>query len=183
MKKLILIFLVLFAAATALPAHAEPGPLTLLINGNKENDAFYVSLTPDGREYVITSTLPLETGGDLCAHPEAVPTELACMAPAIAGFEVNAADGADFVTFSSDIPVPVTVRGGPGADHLVGGSVADKVVGGPDDDVLIGRRGDDWMLGGPGRDRLLGGPGNDQLRGGPKQDKLVGGPGENVVLP
>jgi Ca2+-binding RTX toxin-like protein len=182
MKKSILIALTLLAALTALPAHAESGPLTLLIAGNNENNAFSIVLSPDGREYRIASTLELETGGDICSHPEEIPVELACKATAIAGFEVNAGGGSDTVIFSGDIPIPVTVRGGPGRDRLTGGGVSDKIVGGPDDDLLVGRRGDDWIFGGPGQDRLEGDQGNDQLRGGSGQDRLIGGPGQNFLL-
>jgi Ca2+-binding RTX toxin-like protein len=182
MKKLILIALVLLAAAPATFARADSGPVNLLISGGKERNAFHISLSADGRSYVILSTIALEVGGDLCSHPEEIPTELSCKATAIAGFEVNAGGGADSVIFTSDIPIPVTIRGGPGRDNLSGGGVADKIVGGPDDDILIGRRGDDWILGGPGHDRLIGGPGNDQLRGGPDKDKLAGGPGENELV-
>jgi Ca2+-binding RTX toxin-like protein len=183
MKKYILIASMLFVGVFAMPARAEPAPLTLLIAGNGQNNAFHVSLSPDGREYLIVSTVELETGGDICSHPEEIPNELACEATAIAGFEVNGLGGADTVIFSSDIPAPVTIRGGGGRDRLMGGTAADKLLGGPDDDLLIGRRGDDWIVGGPGNDRLLGGQGNDQLRGGPGEDKLVGGPGQNTLLP
>ncbi len=183
MKKAILILLATLAIVPAGLADAESGPVNLLISGGKENNAFHVALSPDGRSYLILSTIPLEVGGDLCSHPEEIPTELSCKATAIAGFEVNAGGGADFVIFTSDIPVPVTIRGGPGRDKLSGGGAADKIIGGPDDDTLIGRRGDDWILGGPGQDNLIGGPGNDQLRGGPDKDKLVGGPGQNELIP
>jgi len=183
MKKLILIALLLLAAVPAAPARAETGPLILLIAGNNVNNAFHVSLSPDGRSYSILSTLALEVGGSICSHPEQVPTELECTATAIAGFEVNTGGGSDSVVFSSDIPVPVTVRGGGGNDRLSGGSAADKLIGGPGDDRLMGRRGDDWIEGGPGHDRLMGGQGNDQLRGGPDEDKLIGGPGNNTLLP
>jgi Ca2+-binding RTX toxin-like protein len=182
MKKAILIVLTLFAALPALPAEAEPGPLTLLLTGSNANDSFRVSLSPDGRQYQIFSAAPLEAGGDICSHPEERPNELSCEAPAISGFEVNAGGGSDFVDFSSDIPVPVTVRGGAGSDHVLGGASSDKLLGGPDHDVLIGRRGDDWLAGGPGDDGLVGGQGNDQLRGGPGEDKLVGGPGNNTLI-
>src|SRR3954464_6936909 len=173
MKKSLLIALTLLAALPVLPAHAETGPLTLLIAGNKENNAFSIILSPDGREYRISSTLELETGGDICSHPEEIPTELACKATAIAGFEVNAGSGNDTVIFSSDIPIPVTIRGGQGKDRLIGGGASDKIIGGPDDDILVGRRGDDWILGGPGQDRLEGDRGNDQLDGGPGPDQLI----------
>lgn len=183
MKKAILILLATLAALPASFAEAEPGPVNLLISGDRNNNTFYVSLSPDGRDYEILSTVPLEVGGDLCTHPEEVPTELSCKATAIAGFEVNAGDGSDLVIFSSDIPIPVTIRGGLGRDRLIGGDAADKVIGGPDDDLLMGRRGDDWILGGPGRDRLVGGPGRDMLRGGPDKDELVGGPGQDELVP
>ncbi len=184
MKKAILILL---TALMALPggalARADLAPVTLLISGGSENSGLHVALSPDGRDYVILSTEALEVGGSLCSHPEEIPTELFCKAPSIAGFEVNAGGGSDSVFFTSDIPVPVTIRGGPGNDRLSGGGASDKIIGGPDHDLLAGRRGDDWMLGGPGLDKLLGGPGNDQLRGGPDKDTLVGGPGKNELVP
>lgn len=183
MKKAILILLAMLAALPAGFADAEAGPVNLLISGGMENNAFHIALSTDGRSYVILSTIALEVGGDICTHPEEIPTELSCKATAIAGFEVNAGAGVDTVFFTSDIPVPVTVRGGAGRDNLLGGGAADKILGGPDDDTLIGRRGDDWILGGPGEDTLVGGPGNDQLRGGPDKDRLAGGPGQNELVP
>jgi Ca2+-binding RTX toxin-like protein len=183
MKKAILIAVVVLAVLPIGFARAEAGPVTLLISGDAEDSTLQISLSPDGREYLILSTVPLEVGGNLCSHPEEVPTELFCKASAIAGFEVNAGGGSDTIAFTSDIPVPVTVRGGSEGDRLSGGGASDKIIGGPGDDVLTGRRGDDWMLGGPGVDSLAGGPGNDQLRGGPDKDKLLGGPGHNDLLP
>ncbi len=182
MKKSILIALTLLAAATALPARAEPAPLTLLLAGSGGDDTIRISLSPDGREYEVVSAAPLEVGGEVCSHPEGAPNELHCKAPAISGFEVNALGGSDSVDFSSQVPVPVTIRGGSGDDRLSGGAAADKILGGPDRDMLSGFRGDDWIFGGNGDDRLLGGQGNDQLRGGPGEDHLVGGPGQNQEL-
>lgn len=182
MKKSILIAAMLLLSAFAVPADAETGPVTLLLTGSSESDSYRVSLSPDGREYLILSVAPLEAGGDLCSHPGERPNELVCSAPAISGFEVNAGAGADRVTFSSDIPVPVTVRGGPGGDRISGGAASDKLLGGPGHDVLFGRGGDDWLFGGPGDDGLLGGKGNDQLRGGPGNDTLIGGPGNNTLI-
>ena len=185
MKKTLLIVLAALAAlqVPAAFAWAEAGPVTLLISGGPGNSGLDITLTPDGREYLIVSTDPLEVGGDICEHPSGdVPNELLCKAKAIASFEINAAGGSDSITFSSDIPVPVTARGGPGNDRLTGGNASDKLIGGPDDDFLEGRR-DDWLLGGPGRDRLIGGPGNDQLRGGPDTDRIAGGPGRNELFP
>jgi Ca2+-binding RTX toxin-like protein len=178
MKKHFLIAVACFAALAAPVAHAE-GPLTLLLAGGSEDNVIRISLTPDGRAFAIVSSTPLEAGGDICWHPEERANELLCKAPAIAGFEVNVGGGEDSVVLGSDIPIPATLRGGPGRDRLTGGGVSDKIVGGAGADYLSGRRGDDWILGGPGPDRLLGGPGNDQLRGGPDTDDLVGGPGHD----
>lgn len=183
MKKSILIASLLFVGVFATPAPAETGPVTLLINGNRDDNVFHISLSADGRLYEIrTATLALEVGGDTCSHPREAATEIVCKAPAIAGFEVNGLAGSDIVEFSSGIPVPATVRGGTGDDRLIGGGASDKLVGGPGDDVLAGRSGGDWLEGGPGADRLLGGPGDDQLRGGPGRDRLIGGPGQNTLV-
>jgi Ca2+-binding RTX toxin-like protein len=183
MKKGILIILMLLAAQPATLARAESEPLTLLLTGGRENNAIHISLSMDGRDYVINSIAPLEAGGDLCSHPSGDEMELVCEAPAIAGFEVNAGGGNDLVILTPDIPIPATLRGGPGGDRLFGGGAADKIIGGAGDDILGGRRGDDWIYGGPGEDHLYGGVGDDQLRGGPGTDVVVGGSGHNDVLP
>ena len=181
MKKLLLIAFACLAATLAPVARAEV-PLTLLLTGGNEDNAIRISLSPDGRDYVIVSAATLEAGGDICWHPEERLNELHCKAPAIAGFEVNAGGGDDSVVLASDIPIPATLRGGPGRDRLLGGDAADKIVGGPGPDYLTGRHGDDWIFGGSGPDKLFGGPGNDQLRGGPDTDLLVGGPGNNELV-
>lgn len=182
MKKALLTVLIAIAALTAPAAHAEGGPVTLVLAGGAEDNLIRISLSSDGRSYVIQSRVALETGGDLCTHPEGRSNELMCEAPAIAGFEVNVGGGNDKVVLASDIPVPATLRGGPGNDTLTGGGVSDKIVGGGGGDRLSGRRGDDWILGGPGDDRLFGGPGDDQLKGGSGADTLIGGPGRNHLV-
>jgi RTX calcium-binding nonapeptide repeat (4 copies) len=179
MKKLLLILLICCAAAAGPDARAEGGPLTMLLAGGPEDNVIRISLTADGRAYVITSADPLEAGGDICWHPEERRNELLCKAPAIAGFEVNVDGGDDSVALGSDISIPATLRGGPGRDRLIGGGVADKIIGGPGADYLSGRRGDDLILGGSGPDKLVGGPGNDQLRGGPDTDLVLGGSGHD----
>src|SRR6059058_5557025 len=109
MKKSILIALTLLATLLAPPAHAESGPLTLLLSGTRADDVFRITLSPDGREYRISSEAMLEAGGDVCRHPEERMTELACEAPAISGFEVNGLGGDDAVVLGSDIPIPATL--------------------------------------------------------------------------
>jgi hypothetical protein len=181
MKKAILIAITLVAALAAPLAHAEGPSLNLLITGGPEQNVLDVKLTPDGREYVIDSSSPLEVGGAVCSHPEGVENRLLCAATAIAGFEVNAGGGNDSVIISPKIQIPVTLRGGSGDDRLYGGAANDKLVGGSGEDTLIGRGGNDGLYGGLGSDRLYGGSGDDILNGGPGEDELVGGPGRNQI--
>ncbi|HSK51028.1 MAG TPA: hypothetical protein VK889_11125 [Solirubrobacterales bacterium] len=166
-------------AATA-PA-AEKG-VNVLLAGGPEDNAIEIKLSADGRAYVIDSNGPLEIGGQVCANPPGMPTELICQATMIAGFEVNAGAGNDVVMLGRDVPVAVTLRGGAGNDQLFGGSGGDLLVGGDGVDRLYGRPGADTLLGGDGVDTLLGGAGNDLLRGGPAEDVLAGGSGVNELF-
>ncbi len=183
MKKLILITLAVLAAQVPLTAHAVEKPLTytVLLAGGPESNEIRIWLTPDGRTYVIDSIYPLEVGGTVCEHPASNPNELTCQAPQIASFEFNADGGDDVARVTSDVRIPVTMRGGPGRDILVGGSGPDKLLGGDGADKLIGRDGDDVLLGGNGPDAIFGGRGNDVLRGGAGFDSLFGGPGHNKI--
>jgi len=179
MKKAIPItFAILAALAPAAALGGAQSPtFTVLLAGGDEANTIRIWLSPDGRQYVIDSALPLEVGGTVCAHPEGNQNELVCDAPSIAGFEVNAGAGGDSVAIAKNVSIPVTMRGGAGDDSLLGGAGPDKLLGGVGDDRLVGWRGDDLLYGGPGRDTLLGGPGVDTLHGGPGVDLLYGGPG------
>jgi hypothetical protein len=182
MKRAILTAMVVLVAWAATSAHAAEPKLTVLLAGGVEESAIAIALSPDGRSYVIDSLAPLEVGSDVCWHPEAMETELICAASSIGGFEVNAGGGNDTVTVAREIPIPVTLRGGPGQDRLVGGGADDRLVGGSGDDTLIGRAGNDSLFGGSGNDRLLGGSGDDQLHGDSGADTLLGGSGSNQLL-
>jgi Ca2+-binding RTX toxin-like protein len=182
MKKLITIILVvLIAQALAPNLVGAQQTFTVLLAGGDEMNTIHIWLTPDGRDYVIDSVVPLEIGGDVCANPPGNADELICNAPSIAGFEVNAGAGNDRVAVARAITIPVTMRGGAGNDTLLGGSGPDKLIGGAGNDRLIGGPGDDALYGGPGNDVLSGGPGNDLLNGGPGNDVLNGGPGDDVL--
>jgi Ca2+-binding RTX toxin-like protein len=182
MKKAILTLLALLAALAPASAVAVDAPAyNVLLAGGDEANMIHIWLTADGREYVIDSVVPLEVGGTVCANPEGQTNELVCDAPAIAGFEVNSGGGEDEVSVAKQISIPVTMRGGPGNDTLIGGSGPDKLVGGGGDDTLVGGSGDDVLYGGPGADRLLGGPGDDVLHGGSGADTLLGGPGSDEL--
>jgi Ca2+-binding RTX toxin-like protein len=180
MKKAILILLAILAAQTAPIAHAETGYTVVLAGGSAQN-TIRIWLTPDGHSYVIDSAVPLEVGGTICENTPGVPTELVCKASLVVGFEVNGGEGDDTFSVSSVIVLPVTMRGGPGNDTLVGGGLSDKLIGGAGNDKLTGRGGDDLLYGGPGNDELLGGAGNDVLRGGPS-DVMNGGAGHNTLI-
>jgi Ca2+-binding RTX toxin-like protein len=162
-------------------AHAETKTYTVLLAGGEEANTIKIWLSSDGRQYVIDSVVPLEVGGDVCAHAGEDPSELVCDAPSIAGFEVNAGGGGDYVRVAGQVTVPVTMRGGAGDDVLIGGSGADKLIGGAGNDRLVGWRGDDQLYGGPGDDILIGGPGNDLLSGGSGMDTLIGGSGNDEL--
>jgi Ca2+-binding RTX toxin-like protein len=186
MKKTITILLAVALAQLSTVAGAsaqEPSSASytvVLAGGNVEN-MIHIWLTPDGRTYMIDSIAPLEVGGTVCANTPGNPNELACQAPLVAGFVVNAGPGDDTISVSKEVSIPVTLRGGPGADTLIGGSGPDKLIGGQGNDELAGRGGDDLILGGPGNDSLFGGSGNDTLRGGPGNDTIGGGSGVNSI--
>ncbi len=180
MKKAILIMLAILAAQSAPVAQAET-TYTIVLAGGATESMIRIWLTPDGRSYVIDSVAPLEVGGTICENTPGMPTELVCKAPLVAGFEVNAGEGDDTVTVASAVEVPVTMRGGPGRDILIGGGGPDKLIGGDGNDKLAGRGGDDLVFGGEGNDELFGGSGDDIVRGGTGHDTLTGGTGENVV--
>lgn len=165
MKKAILISLAVLAALPA-PAGAAPQRFNVLVAGGTEENMIHIWLTPDGRSYVIDSLVPLEVGGEVCANPEGVPTELVCKAPLIGSFEVNSGGGDDMVIVAKEVSVPATIRGGPGDDLLVGGGGNDRLVGGAGNDRLVGRGGVDLLYGGAGDDRLIGSAGKDTCNGG-----------------
>lgn len=181
MKRTIVIAIAVLAVSATTLAQAGERKLTVLFAGGPEANEIRISLSEDGRSYVVDSIAVLEVGGDVCSHPEENPYQLVCRRSAVAGFEVNGGGGDDAVILSKEIPVSATLRGGPGDDRLIGGAEADKIVGGAGNDLLVGRLGADRLYGGRGRDRLLGNAGPDVLRGGPGRDALFGGAGRDRV--
>ncbi|MGH3266892.1 MAG: calcium-binding protein [Trebonia sp.] len=158
------------ATAGAPISAAGASSTTLLLVGDSGPNTIDISLSADGRTYVIDSNGPLGVGVPVCANPAENPDELICKASAISGFSVNGWGGNDRVIVSRSVPVPATLRGGSGDDLLVGGSGNDRLLGGPGNDTLIGRGGADYLYGGPGNDRLFGGPGHDTCNGGAGHD-------------
>jgi hypothetical protein len=116
----------------------------------------------------------------LCTNPKAV--------------IVQAGDGDENITMSSDLGFSVTVDGGPGNDWIRGGSGNDTLIGGPGNDKLEGSAGNDLLDGGDGDDELIGYSGADHLLGGaghdtlepdgyeePSADVVDGGPGIDTI--
>jgi Ca2+-binding RTX toxin-like protein len=167
--KTLTLFLVLGLSAQASSA-AAGRHFNLVLAGSSGTNEIQISLSADGRTYVIDSSTVLEGGGGVCANPPENPDELICEAAVISGISYNGGAGDDVVVIGRDVPAPATLRGGPGNDLLVGGAGNDKLIGGPGDDTLIGRGGDDSLYGGPGDDKLVGGAGEDTCVGGPGHD-------------
>lgn len=180
MKKLILLIVAVVASQSLGLAHAgqrraeavtarvpalTTGPgATLVLAGSSESNEIRISLSPDGRAYLISSNAPLEVGGQICTHPSSNLDELSCEATAISALRFNGGASDDAVVIGKSVPVPATLEGGPGNDRLIGG---------PGNDKLIGPGGDDWLYGGSGEDRLIGGPGADVCIGGPGSDSAA----------
>jgi RTX calcium-binding nonapeptide repeat (4 copies) len=111
-----------------------------------------------------------------------------CSMRRVRTFFANMGAGDDSV--AATIPVPSTLLGGAGSDHLEGGPRGDIVTGGAGHDTVDGAGGGDRIYG-EGTDVLLGGSGDDALfartsedarvEGGEGSDYLAGGP-ENTVL-
>ena len=156
--------------------------INVVLAGDALGNSISIGVSADGRTYAIESASPLEVGGEICWHPEGSEVKLLCEAAPIVGFEINGNGGDDTIVFSPTVPVPATLKGGPGNDKLIGGAGDDKLNGGPGDDVLGGRGGNDSLYGGPGDDHLYGGAGDDKLFGGPDDDLLLGGSGVNEVV-
>jgi Ca2+-binding RTX toxin-like protein len=166
-------------------AHATERPersINVVLAGDNLANSISIGMSADGRQYTIESASPLEVGGEICWHPESSEDDLLCEAAAISGFEINGNGGDDTLSLAATVPVPATLRGGPGDDRLTGGAGNDKLVGGPGADTLVGRGGNDSLFGGSEDDSLSGGPGDDRLFGGTGIDVLLGGSGVNEIV-
>jgi Ca2+-binding RTX toxin-like protein len=89
-------------------------------------------------------------------------------------------DLADFTGINLDWAPTLEVRGGVGADRLIGSARRDTFYGDEGDDVLEGMGDSDTLYGGAGDDRLSGGAGADLLIGGTGRDVMAGGTGNDI---
>lgn len=184
MKRLLQMAIAATVLLAAPVAHAEKSQpaIVMFLQGSPEADDFSVQLSADGRSYEIESARALEVGSGICWHPQGEVTRLSCEARQISGFEVEGGEADDTITFGAKVPVPTTLRGGPGNDVITAGAGADRILGGPGDDSLSGGSGPDAIYGGAGKDQLYGKFGNDLLKGGPGNDRLYGGAGNDTLI-
>jgi hypothetical protein len=75
----------------------------------------------------------------------------------------------------------LTLRGGDGANHVVGDGASQNIMLGADDDIISGGAGNDFIGSRGGNDRLDGGADNDLVAGGEGNDLLSGGTGNDIL--
>ena len=105
--------------------------------------------------------------------------EVSCPARGTAAVRVDLGEREDSAVVR--LPVPVVLRGGPGADALAAGARADTLLGGDGRDRLAGAGEDDRLDGGSGDDALAGEDGADTLDAGLGRDLLDGGAGDDLL--
>jgi Ca2+-binding RTX toxin-like protein len=140
----------------------------LQIAGTSGNDAIGVSLA--GRDVVVT------LNGSEDARFDADGRE-----GTLSRLSINAGDGDDQVSVSTDLLFPTTIFGGSGDDTLRGGNDNDSILSGLGDDILSGGAGNDTLRGQGGHDRLVGAIGDDLLDGGAGYDVAVPGRGRDTI--
>ena len=75
----------------------------------------------------------------------------------------------------------LTMRGGAGANHVVGDGASQNIMLGPEDDILSGGGGNDFIGSRGGDDLLDGGADNDLVAGGEGRDTIAGGSGNDIL--
>jgi Ca2+-binding RTX toxin-like protein len=73
------------------------------------------------------------------------------------------------------------VKGGSGADNIVGSVLDNELTGNAGNDTVDGGAGNDKISGSAGDDRLLGNVGNDKIFGGDGRDNQVGASGNDQI--
>ncbi len=149
--------------------------------------------TPGGDAIGIGAIRGERTGVDLDAdgHRPHADADVIVSASSPTKFQIVGGEGDDTISsagvgglFIGPLPARnLVLRGGGGADLLLGGLRRELMDGGAGDDVLYGRGGADSLTGGEGGDRGFGGPGDDRLAtgGGGAFDYLSGGSGKDAI--
>ena len=124
-----------------------------------------------------TITFYTSSGDPMNAPAGCTPSDLyggdvvTCTTPAAVRVELGPGDDDAYVT--DGIPVPVTIRGGTGADWLEAADEAGVLEGGTGEDKLVGGEGDDALRGGDGNDTIEGNDGGDRIDAGAGDDLLA----------
>jgi hypothetical protein len=118
--------------------------------------------------------------GEITPDANAWIVEVLCPRRRISRLSVDLGEREDSATI--DLPLPVTVLGGPGSDTLRLGGSADRLQGDEGNDDVAAGGGNDVVDGGLGFDRLEGGDGDDELRSADGlTDRVACGPGRDRV--
>ena len=157
---------------------ARASALQLGVSGSAEPEEISVTLDGTQRQYVITSTRPINPPPAPCVQISTF--QITCPTSDFVSFDATLGGGNDDFTVGPSVDVPVTMSGGTGLDALRGGSGTDTMAGGLGADRLLGNNGADTLRGGKGGDVLNGGRGRDILNGGGGGDSLRGGPGRDI---
>lgn len=120
--------------------------------------------------------------------------DLRISAPRAMVLQLDGGDGVDRLTtrggpgFVAPLSLRgVSLRGGAGADLILGGARVEHIEGGTGDDTVRARGGGDFVYAGAGRDFVRGEGGNDWIRNdrGPEEDAqhdlYLGGPGNDYI--
>lgn len=155
----------------------------LLIRGGDDNDTSADSISVTRAGDISTS---VDVGRDVAGTGPTDPLVAKYPAGQVQFITLNAGDGADSVTVTSEVATPATISGGTdndviladggtvngddGNDLLTGGAAADNLSGGAGDDDLYGRGGDDSLSGAGGNDKVFAGAGANTVSDGSGND-------------
>ena len=138
------------------------------MRGGSGLDTFVAGAEPDGADRMVGGANEDEV--DYAARTAPVVLDLA------GGADDGVAGERDAI--GSDIEV---LRGGSGADRVIGNAKVNSLFGGAGEDLLEGGGGADGLIGEEGNDRLRGGTGDDLVHGQEGADRVLGGAGRDVL--
>jgi uncharacterized repeat protein (TIGR01451 family) len=145
------------------------GNTTAVITGARVNNGVLQIIGTGKKDHITINQRrgPRRRGNQLMVHADFWGGYRTFDADDINRIVVLTGDGNDKVTVARNIKVPVLIDGGAGNDKLKGGRGADIILGAEGNDKLQGGRGRDLLIGGEGSDRIVGNSGDDLLIGGP----------------